>query len=304
MQLPNPIVSIPGLTEVVWHPGTTGPVLLLECPHGATSAREYHAVADTLRSKLPDDLVDFFHVNTDFATPECATHLARAVQDLDPRISVLILRCQLPRTFADCNRTLSGGTGKMTAAIPSYIKDAADRNDLAERHQRYLQQAGRAYAFAIDEGGGMAITLHSYAPRSVGIDHVDDNIVAALHDAYRPETFQQWPQRPQVELITNDATGECLLDDRWLQELRDCYRDAKIPLAENETYQLHDGTLAADFSRRHPGQVLCIEFNRQRLAQNYRPFVELVADAVSIDRDVAPLALATTRELTRRIIDD
>lgn len=303
MQRSNPLESIPGLTEVRWYPGRSGPVLLLECPHGATSTQEYTAVAETLSSSLPDDLIDFFYVNTDFATPECATQLAEAIQRLDPRISILILRCRLPRTFVDCNRTLEGGTENMTAAIPSYIDDAGDRRSLAEQHRRYLEQATLAYAFAIDEGGGTAIALHSYAPRSVGIAIVDDHIVAALHDAYRPEQFDHWPQRPEVELITTDAAGNCQLGDTWLASLRDSYRDADIPLAENETYQLHDGTLAAEFSRRYPGQVLCIEFNRLRLAKEYRPFVELKADPASVARYVTPLARATTRELVRRIAD-
>ncbi|MDH3628613.1 MAG: N-formylglutamate amidohydrolase [Acidobacteriota bacterium] len=291
-----PLTSIPGLTEVTWQQGASnGPVLVLELPHGATTENEYRVVAEGLKSRLPENLIDFFHVNTDFGTPECAEQIAAFVGRTDPSISVLILRCRLPRTLVDCNRTLEEQTDGMTEAIPVYVDDSEDRRRLSDLHRQYLEQADLAYELAGRRG--VAINLHSYAPRSVGINVVDGGIVQALHKAYEPEVYEGWPRRPDIELISSDVHGRSLLSESWLTALRQAYRSAGIPLAENETYHLHDGTLAARYAEDYPGRVLCVEFNRQRLARDYRPFVELETSTDAVTRYVEPLALATLSEL-------
>ena len=57
--------SIPDVVDVLELGGGDGPALVIEVPHGATGDWEFNVVASQLRGAVPDDLIAFFHVNTD-----------------------------------------------------------------------------------------------------------------------------------------------------------------------------------------------------------------------------------------------
>ena len=85
--------SIPGLCEIEYFgsPGTspgTPPDLLVELPHGATTLAHLENLAGKLSSRLPPDLKEFFFVNTDVGTPECAREVGRRFPG-----RTLVLRC-------------------------------------------------------------------------------------------------------------------------------------------------------------------------------------------------------------------
>jgi hypothetical protein len=70
-----PVSSIPEILDVISVRGpaaSSAPDLLIEIPHGATRTADFQTLANQLRSPLPADLVDFFHVNTDTGAPELA----------------------------------------------------------------------------------------------------------------------------------------------------------------------------------------------------------------------------------------
>ena len=71
----------------------------------------------------------------------------------------------------------------------------------------------------VREQNGLALQLHSFAPKSVAIEQTDANIVEALHQAYVPETYAKWPERPAVDLIaaTQDGSFRALRRSWWLR---------------------------------------------------------------------------------------
>ncbi len=69
---------------------------------------------------------------------------------------------------------------------------------LLARHQRYHQVVGALYREVCRTAGGLALQLHAYSPRSVGIERVDHGIVQALHAAYQPEAYATWPERSPI----------------------------------------------------------------------------------------------------------
>lgn len=106
---------------------------------------------------------------------------------------MLLVRSLLPRTFVDCNRPAGhpGGDlaqGALTAGIPDYVKDTTDRACLTALHRSYTGAVELAYA-QICGAGGIALTAHTYPPRTVGISNVGDDIVEQLHWAYEPERY-------------------------------------------------------------------------------------------------------------------
>ena len=101
--------SIPDVCDVSLVRGARSngaPDLLLEVPHGATRAEDYHALRRALRGSYADDLAEFFFVNTDVGAPEVALRIAERVTAADPARCALVLRSRIPRTFIDCNRVI------------------------------------------------------------------------------------------------------------------------------------------------------------------------------------------------------
>jgi hypothetical protein len=314
--------SIPGIVDVTWYPphgaseASPASTLLIETPHGATRRSDYEALEAQLVSVLPKDLIRFFFVNTDIGTPEGAEHIARALSTAPAvrSFGVLVLRCLLPRTFIDTNRVVSAAPSAavvdgMTPGVASYITAKADHALLVGLHQRYHELVERAYAAILGGGGpgrggpargGLALQLHSYSPRSVGIDTIDENIVAALHEAYEPGVYETWPRRPSVDLITTDPEGRVLADPEVVARLREEYATIGIEAQENATYRLLPVSMGYQYAARYPGQVTCIELDRELLADPFVPFEDSPIGAAKVERMVGPLIVVLREALARR----
>lgn len=308
MQAPSPqfedIQTIDGVCEVAWTPPATGPAgmgpaLLIEIPHGATRTADYVGLRLRLAGPLPHQLEHFFYVNTDIGAPECAEHIADLLAAAGH--GVLVLRCCVPRTFIDCNRVVAGVPGAMidgmTPARASYIREPLDAALLEDLHRRYHQLVDRAYARVCGRGG-LGLQLHSYAPRSIGVDKVDDDIVSALHAAYEPALYATWPERPAVDLICAGPEG-MLADPDLIADLRARYAAIGVTAEENATYRLHPATMGYHYARSYPAQVLCVELNRGLLADPFVPFGESPISPASVTRLSRPIADALQVSLAR-----
>src|ERR1043165_6742007 len=143
-----PPASIPGVLDVALISGANAapgaaPDLVIEVPHGATATTDFTALAAQLISPLPDDVVAFFHVNTDAGAPELAMAIARPFVSDEPARSVAVLRCRIPRTFIDCNRRIDVAAdelvpGKLTPGLMPWITTAEDPATLRAAHDRYV----------------------------------------------------------------------------------------------------------------------------------------------------------------------
>ena len=276
------------------------PDLLIEVPHGATEKRHYDTLRGRLATPLPDSLLDFFFVNTDVGAPECARALAqRITESAQGRTrSVVVLRCLVPRTFADCNREMGASpaelaSGGLTAAIPGYVTDEADVRLLADLHARYQEAVEREYERVCGGEGGTAILFHTYAPRSIELE-VDADVGRALRAAYAPDRYERWPLRPEVDLITATPEGQYLAPRRLVEAVRAGYERLGVTVGENATYRLHPGTTAHRHASRRPGRVLCIEISRARLGDPWEPFGPTRLSDARVRSMVGPLAEAWT----------
>lgn len=269
-----------GVIDVVRINGAaSGPVpdVLIEVPHGATRTTDFTSVEAALTSRLPEGLVDFFHVNTDSGAPELAVALAHRFVSLEPTRSVAILRCRVPRTFIDCNRRIDAKpdefkAGKVTPGLMPWVTSDADRALLLSRYQAYVQAVDDAVAEVMPKGGAMLL-LHTYAPRSVGVE-VDLDIVKSLRAAYTPEKEPTWPLRPEVDVIHKTVEGQSLAPPKVVERLKAALAAVKVPLADGESYPMHPSTLAHGHVLRWPGRVLCVEVRRDLLAAPWEPFAQ------------------------------
>lgn len=315
----EPLASIPGVCEVDYlgpsrDEAPAVPGVLIEIPHGATRRAHFDTLARRLTSRLPEDLEAFFFVNTDVGAPECAREVAhQLVASFDgatsdtahPPPGVIIVRSVIPRTFIDCNRMIDGDAeafreAGVTPAWPGYIESEADRALLRDLHERYQAVAAQAYE-QVCASGGLALALHTYAPRSVDIRDVDAGIVKALRTAYEPETYASWPPRPEVDLITADGDGRLLTSARWIAATREAYAQIGVTVAENATYRLHPATWGHRHGVDWPEQVLCVEINRELLADPFSPFEEMTIGPQRAARMAGPLAAALRLELRARL---
>ncbi len=277
------------------------PQVLLELPHGATEQEHFESLRARLRGGLPADLEAFFWVNTDIGSPEVAARLAASLAQPRggaPAFAVEVLRCLIPRTFVDTNRVLAAEVaGGMTSGLHSYVEDPADRRLLSELHGRYTARAEAAYQEVCGRGG-LALTLHTYAPRSVEVS-VDEDIVRALRAAYVPQVYRRWPRRPPVDLITRDATNRDLSPPGLAELVRTVYARRGITVESNHTYHLHPATQGFLHAERYPGRVLCLELNRGRLAAPFTPFLPSPISARKVSGMARPLAEALRQWLGR-----
>jgi hypothetical protein len=284
------------------------PRVLFELPHGATSTASYERLRARLSSRLPERLERFFHVNTDMGSPDVAREAALALSrpESSPTlgrlgvpgrpVSALIVRSLVPRTFIDCNRLVELSTDdyrrqRFTPAIPEYVTEPADRELLSALHREYQTVAQRAYDLVCGRGG-VAVALHTYAPRSVDIHRLDVDIVTQLEEAYAPERYDSWPLRPPVDVIDETEDGERLAPRGMVERLRALYGLLGVEVTENATYRLHPSTLGYRHCRTHAGRVLCLEINRGLLADPFEPFVEMRVSRTKAERMAAPLAAA------------
>lgn len=296
------IRTIPGVCEVTFTaPRPGAPTLLIELPHGATRTADYEALRSRLAGSLPDNLEAFFYVNTDIGTPESAAWLVEALAG--EGYGALVLRCLVPRTFIDCNRVVAGSVqgaviDGLTPAVAAYIEVAEDRALLEGLHREYHALVERAYV-AICGAGGLALQLHSYAPRSVGIDRIDGEIVAALRRAYEPAVYATWPERPAVDIICAGTDGTMWAAPELVAAVRAAFAAIDVAAEENATYRLHPATMGYQYARAYPGQVLCVELNRGLVADPFVPFGESPIGPAKVERMSRPLASALSGALAR-----
>jgi hypothetical protein len=278
------------------------PDLLVVVPHGADERLHYDRLRDRLRGPLPADLHVFFHVNTDVAAWAYGRATAEAVIAAAPQRSVLLVRSLIPRTFVDCNRRAdySGGRldqGALTPGIPSYVRDEVDRALLLELHQSYEDVAQRAFTLVCG-AGGLALVPHTYGPRSLGIDAVDERIVDNLRWACAPERHDSWPLRAELDLLTRDGDGHELAPAGLEAELLAAFAEAGFEAKANDTYFLHPSTLGHAWSVSHPGQVLSLEVRRDLLVEAWLPFEPMRAVPEQCARVARVLAPALERQLS------
>jgi len=136
---------------------------------------------------------------------------------------------------------------------------------------------------------GLALFVHTYAPRSVDVA-VDEHVVANLREAYRPEVVGRWPLRSEVDLITRDPDGRRLADEGLVTALHAAFAAAGVGSAENHAYALHPSTLAAVHAARFPGRTLCFEMRRDLLVAEFTPFAEMRIDPAAAERMAGILA--------------
>lgn len=272
----------------------TRPDLLFEVPHGATLGHHFDDLRSLLRGSYADNLREFFYVNTDVGAPELALAVARGVVAAEPTRSAMIVRCLLPRTLVDCNRSISRDAkaqaskpGEMTPGLPPWVVDDQDRGLLLDRYFAYREVVEAAFA-QVCGAGGTALCAHTYAPRSIDVA-VDDDIVASLHAAYAPDRIETWPLRAEVDLITHDPDGRELADAELARCSEAAFVAAGIQAVRNDTYSLHPSTLAFEFADRYPGKTLCFEVRRDLLLSEFVPFVELHPTDREVQRVAAPL---------------
>ncbi|PZR08619.1 MAG: hypothetical protein DI536_24255 [Archangium gephyra] len=270
--------------------------LLVDVPHGATRKRDYDAVFAKMKSELPHELEHFFFVNTDIGAPEGAQWLGKTLAPLG--INVVFARCLIPRTFIDPNRVveLSDAEGKvkdgLTAAVPAYITHKEDLAWLREQHRRYHQAVAAAYVELCKVKSGLAVQLHSYSPRSVGIEKVDADIVKALHAAYVPEVYATWPERPPVDLISATKDGSFRTAPKLVDSLLLEYARAGIEAKENATYNLAPVATGLLYAVQYPQQVVCVELNRGLVADPFVPFGVSPISEQKVAHMVGPIAHA------------
>jgi hypothetical protein len=286
--------SVEGVVEVTVHRPAVASRrwVLIEVPHGATRKEDYDRVFARLEGPLPAQLEHFFFVNTDIGAPEGAAWLGRTLSGQD--LNVVVARCLMPRTFIDTNRVVApseGGVVKdgMTPGVAAYVTSPRDIAWLTAQHQRYHQVVDRLYQEVCRKGDGLALQLHSYSPRSVGIEKVDANIVEALHAAYLPEVYGQWPERPAVDLICETADGSFQVAPRLHDALRAAYAADGIEAKKNGTYHQHPVTMGYAYAAEYPQQVLCVELNRGLVADPFVPFGVSPISEEKVARMVAPI---------------
>ncbi len=287
--------SIDGVVEVGV---TAGPSpkrwLLAEVPHGATRTQDYEAVARQLEGVLPAELIAFFYVNTDIGAPEAAQFLAAELGRGE--LGVVVWRCLIPRTFIDTNRVLAPASAPrgqvvdgLTPAVPGYVEHEGDRAKLEALARRYHDATQRAYAQVCGQGG-LAVQLHSYAPKSVSIERTDGSIVQTLKAAYEPAKYATWPERPAVDLICATQDGSFEAAPQLVTQVQAAYAAAGIDAKRNGTYHLHPATMGMAYAKAYPTQVLCVELNRGLVADPFVPFGVSPISESKVARMTGPIA--------------
>jgi predicted N-formylglutamate amidohydrolase len=277
------------------------PDLFLEVAHGATRAAHFTELRQSLRGDYPADLQDFFFVNTDVGAPELAAAVAHRVVRSQPRKTAVVVRCLVPRTFVDCNRKIerdavatASRAGEMTPGLQPWVRDPHDRELLLARYFAYREVVTAAFD-ATATTGGLALFVHTYAPRSIDVA-VDLDIGKNLRAAYAADRIGTWTLRPAIDLITHDPDGRELAAPKLAARAAAEFTAAGFEVERNATYPLHPVTLAHTFASQRPQATLCLEVRRDLLLAEFVPFRELIPDAPRVERAAAPLAAAVLGE--------
>lgn len=296
------IESIEGVAHVE-RIGEGDPCLLIEVPHGADRRADYDALRSRLVGDLPADLHVFFHVNTDVGAWDYGRRVAERVVAMAPRRAALLVRSKIPRTFIDVNRledaTEDLSKSGITAGVAPYVRDRRDLALLLDLHRRYVRVVEEAFDLVCANGKGFALTPHTYGPRTMGIEKIDDTIVDALRRAHEPEAWASWPVRPEIDLITRTADGVLMAPEGMSERVLEGYRALGYEAVENKTYHMHPSTQGFRWAARHPGQVFALEVRRDLLVREYAPFDEMDVVPEKADRVAGPLAAAIDAWLAR-----
>ena len=264
------------------------PCLLVEVPHGADERQHFDRLLARMKGSLPADLHAYFHINTDVGAWAYGLAVAWRLVEAQPDRSVLIVRSLIPRTFIDCNRPATKGAAAtvdvavapklaLSAGIPPYVRDPDDLALLQHLHGQYVDVAAAAFA-AVCGQGGLALVPHTYGPRSLGIPAVDDDIVKNLRWACEPERMTTWPLRADIDLLTRDGAGTELSPPGMEAELLRAFDAAGFTAKANDTYYVHESSLAWTWSTTYPGQLMALEVRRDLLVPQWLPFEETFAD--------------------------
>ena len=278
MYKPSSIKHVVDIIEIIGRDSDVDavPQLLIEIPHGATETEHYVELASRLTSPLPDDLIQFFYVNTDVAAPELALFIAEIFSRLNLSYKILIVRSLIPRTFVDCNRIISTSDeadieAGVTSGIPSYITTAEDHQLLRARYDCYQVEAQKAYRYVCGNGG-VALMLHSYAPKSVGISAVDQTIIERLKEVYAPDLYSTWKLRPEIDFIHKAPSGTILISPLAREILSRRLEESGYQVAQGESYPLHPATTGYGHAKKYPQQTICLEVRRDLLVVSFEPF--------------------------------
>jgi hypothetical protein len=296
---PAPLAEVCDVTT--FGPANPKGHLLVEVPHGATRLSDYEGTRRHLTGELPKDLEHFFCVNTDIGAPEGALYLGDALGRQG--FAVTVLRCLIPRTFIDTNRVLARTTqgvvvDGLTPGVPGYVTSKDDIAWLEAQAARYHARVGEAYRAVCGEAKGLAVQLHSYAPKSVGIEKTDADIVNALHRAYEPAVYATWPERPQIDFISATADGSFQSAPALVTALREALVAAGFDARENATYHLHPATMGLEYALAWRDRVVCFELNRGLVADPFVPFGVSPISAEKVARVMAPLLPVLAHALT------
>ena len=274
----------------------SNPSVFIELPHGATKTEHYHTFAQRM-PEIDTSMIQFFYTNTDIGTPE----LAKEVMSLLEETDVCILQSYIPRTFVDCNRNLERNlsdykAAKVTPGLPSYVPEH-HHQWLKDIHKRYTRKAEELYK-KVCGNNGVAIMLHSYAPKSVGIHTVDKDIVEKLRWAYEPEQYTQWPERPEIDIICTTLEGVNIAHPILYKELR-ALLGTQYTIGSSQTYPMHHATMAYAHAQKYFEQTLCLEIRRDLLVEKFRPCVELPIQPQRIHHFAQKIAKAIQQTLNR-----
>jgi len=298
------LASIPGVVHVELLRGARAdvasrPDLLVEVPHGADERAHYDDYRAQMTGPLPEELEEFFFVNTDVGAYAYGRATAERVLRADPTRTALVVRCLIPRTFIDCNRVLGDATGGMTAAIPPYVTSAADREALCARYDAYVATVRAAFALVCG-AGGYALVPHTYGPRTMGIERIDDDIVKNLRWACEGDREASWPLRPELDLITRDDAGRELCPEHAVEMALAAFAAAGLTARTNETYRLSEASLGYEWAVTYPGRVLCLEVRRDLLVDEWRALREMSISPAKVARVAEALAVVVLGMTTPR----
>ena len=306
MEQPKSIENIVEIFEVAGRDSVSNqaPNILIEIPHGATLRLHFEELRAHLSSVFPSDLIDFFFVNTDVGAPELAKFTAEILSRLDHSYKILIVRSLIPRTFVDCNRILDLSEQEALAAgitvgLPVYVTEDEDKAFLLQRYASYQQEAAKAYE-SVCGSGGLALMLHSYAPKKVGISAVKEDIVERLHKVYAPEQYEQWPVRPQVDFIHQTPNGEILDHAVLRQNMTSHLEAAGLCVAQGDSYQLHPATTAYGWSKKYRSKTVCVEVRRDLLMDQFEPFSEMSVDVEQLGKIATAMAYGIMTTLQQK----
>jgi hypothetical protein len=108
--------------------------------------------------------------------------------------------------------------------------------------------------------------------------------VKSLKWACEPEREATWPLRAGIDLLTRDGQKNELSPPGMEQVLIEAFTAAGFTTKANDTYYVHEASLAYTWSTTYPGQLMCLEVRRDLLVPEWRPFEETFAAPEKTER--------------------